>query len=129
MRLGAWVATLRQVKRALTKAGLTVLAASEADWIDEAVWLGDTTLVGVSEGRVFVLTRGDDEDEEQGAWDEVDDDLIRTVRRLVLRDALARTLGAHVLTAEDVAWALRQAELLREPGYVAPSGRPGVDAS
>lgn len=123
------MATLRQVRRALKAAGLTVSEASEADWIDEAVWLGDTTLVGVSKGRIFVLTRGDDEYEEQGAWDEPNDDLIQTVRRLVLRDALARTLGAHVLTAEDVAWALRQAELLREPGYLTPSGRPGVDAS
>ena len=43
---GGSVATLRQVRRALKAAGLTAFEASEADWIDEAVWLGDTTLVG-----------------------------------------------------------------------------------
>lgn len=119
------MATLRQVKKALKAAGFNVLAGTGAEWIDDAVWLGDTTLIGISDdGQIIVLTRADDDaDEEQGVWEEVDDNLIRTARRLVLRDVLARALGASLLTAEDVAWAVQRAEVVREPGYVAPSGQ------
>ena len=124
------MATLRQVRRALKTAGLTVSEASEADWIDEAVWLGDTTLVGVTQGQIVLLTRTEENegvvDEEQGVWDQPDDGFVRKVRHLVLRDVLARALGAGLLTAGDVVWAAQRALVVRQAGYVSPSGMPSA---
>jgi len=115
------------VKRFLKKAAIVFVDASEADWTDDAVWVGDTTLIGVSRGLVTVLTRVEDgdgtvDDEQSGAWDELSDDLLRLVRRLQLRDLVARALGSGLLEAEDLAWAEGRAGVVRKRGYIAPSG-------
>ena len=115
------------VKKFLKKAAIVFVDASEADWIDDAVWVGDTTLIGVSAGLVSVLTRVEDgdgtvDDEQSGTWDELSADLLRLVRRLQLRDLVARALGSGLLEAEDLAWAEGRAGVVGERGYIAPSG-------
>jgi hypothetical protein len=130
--LGAW-ATLAHlqagpgmnfatVKKFRKKAAIVFVDPSEADWIDDAVWVGDTTLIGVSDGLVSVLTRVDDgdgtvDDEQSGAWDELGDDLLRLVRRLQLRDLVAQALGSGLLEAEDLAWAEGRAGIVGDRAW------------
>lgn len=120
---------IKRVAQALKASGIKFVSASPSDWIDDdAVWVGDTTLVGVSgeEALIHVITRTDQwEDEHHGTWELVDDqiaEVVRLVRRLQLRDAVAQALATGLLTPPDCDWAKDRRRFVASPDYVPPSG-------
>ena len=71
---------LDTVVSALHAAGIATTPAP-SDWIDDAVWAGPTTLVGVHDDLITVLTRpGDVPDVWRGTYDAPDAAFIAAVR-------------------------------------------------
>ena len=122
--------TLGKVKAALRKAGIAFVDASSADWIDDAVWVGGMTLVGVSDDTITVLTRSPDDDDadvDVETWDSPDESFILTLRGRLLRDEIAVALANDIIAESDLAWVRETAAKLRrnmrESGFALPSGR------